>query len=145
MYIDILEFLQEDHYQFSASVSEMGENAAKLTWTAAMDYAKYALFVAGDDVDGLTELRDYFKEFGTWEPEEIDNWDAQNLNALLVRDIANSLRTVEHFDTWEEWQEAMSEGVCGGMFFFDGIGYHEGEFITIGNTVNPVAEYYVGN
>lgn len=84
----------EDMIYYSASVAEIGQDAGRVTWENALDAVETAPLVPPE---GEAEARDYFREFGAWEDEEIDGWSAQELNALVLQYIAGDIRTRQHY------------------------------------------------
>lgn len=94
MDIDITDFYQNAcPKDYSASVAEIGENAAAYTWRAAIDDALDYLMLDTDD------KRDAFKAyiigFGAWTHEEIEAWTNIELNALFIQFVAGSMRDTD--------------------------------------------------
>lgn len=76
---------------YFASVAELGQDAGRVTWQAALDDAPdYALFSESD----CDEIRDYFRGFGAWSAEELRAMGYQELQALLLQFIAGDIRDV---------------------------------------------------
>lgn len=91
---------KEDMYLYSASISEMGEDAGEVTWENSMDVFDADSYRESESIpwlvetdDELEEARDYFKSFGAW--EDTDDWNKQTLNAVILQDIAASIRERE--------------------------------------------------
>lgn len=86
----------------SGSQAEHGEHAGQFTWGNALKSAAW--------VDPLTdaqqaEAREYFGDYGAWEPEEIAAWPELHLRAMFLQETADSARTWElHCATTQaEW------------------------------------------
>lgn len=119
MYIDITEFFRNAFpADYQASVMELGANAGRITWAAAIDDAPdYPLL----DTD---EKRQAFREFirqsgGSWSENEINGWSETELTALLIQFIAGDMRTFNELadGSWETWSELVSEGIGDGRLF----------------------------
>jgi len=102
---------------YSASVAELGQDAGRVTWQAALDDAlDYALFSESD----CDEIRDYFRGFGAWSAEELHAMDYQKLQALLLQSIAGDIREVpsdaEEFspEWWEDYVHFAERGTVSG-------------------------------
>jgi len=90
MEIDITDFvLKNAMIDFSASVAEIGNNAARSTWNAVREHSPSYMFVTQDNRE---EVQSYFRDFGAWSPDEIAAWSDTDLNALLLQDIAGNVR-----------------------------------------------------
>lgn len=114
MEIDITEFVNpNDHdlMDYSASCAELGQDAGRITWQNCLDVCDssntaFTAFVKTEEEK--QEARDYFRSFGAWDKEEIENWTDTELNALILSDIAGSLREYlkakegDDFDRWNE-------------------------------------------
>jgi hypothetical protein len=109
--------------QFSASIAESGlDNIGQVTWRNALEYAEeYPLLTTPEQIE---EARDYFADFGAWEDDEIQGWDENTINALLVQDIAANIREMEHYDTLEEFFQEngrLGLGDNGEWYFYVGM------------------------
>ncbi len=45
-----------------------------------------------DTEDKLDAMRDHLAGYGAWEREEIDSWDGDKLESMLIQEIAAKLR-----------------------------------------------------
>ncbi len=138
MYIDIIDFLSEDHYEYSASAFEMGDNAGDITYNNAMDYAKNNPFATSEQ--DIRAVKEYFKGFGAW--EDVDSWNWEEINALLTQLIAGSLRQVENYPSFNAWLEGMVRGECESIDFHF-VTYENGKFI-LRDKAQSYAIYYIG-
>lgn len=92
---------------YSASIMELGEDAAKITWENALDCEIDFI----DSEEKEKEARDYIREFGAWSEEEITSWSRKELNALIIQFISGDLReylySEETMDDeeFEEWRK----------------------------------------
>lgn len=85
---------------YSASVAEIGANAGRDTWQAAMEDAPdYNLL---DNDDARDEFRQYVKGFGAWSDERIAAWSDTELNALLMQLISGDIRSGETDHIWSD-------------------------------------------
>ena len=102
MQINITKFYNEAApINYSASVAEIGNNAGRDTWQAAKDDA-------GDwnmlDTDEKRQaFREWVKQSGGWDDEEINAWSNLELNALFVQWIAGDIRECLEWDVDDVW------------------------------------------
>jgi hypothetical protein len=91
MEINITKLVKANNPQlYSASIAEIGNNAGPLTWNRALSDGMDLVGIT--DPDQLEELREYFAAFGAWDEDEINTWTIQKMNALLLQDIAGTIR-----------------------------------------------------
>lgn len=102
----------DDMLMISGSIAELGQNAAKLTWRNAQQYASSNILLT--DETALDAARDWFKGFGVWEDNEIAAWSDAEVNALVVQFIAGEIREMEVYDSMEEYQKASEGGQTSG-------------------------------
>lgn len=100
--IDITNFVTNTHpMDYSASVSEIGANAGRITWNNAIEDAPdYNLIRTGEQ---RAEFLAHVKGFGAWTEAEIAAWSDIELNALLMQLIAGEIR---NGDTDRIWSDA---------------------------------------
>ena len=87
-----------------------------------MRYAKENPLLSTDEE--IQEAKDYFRGFGAWDDEEIDAWDADQVNAMACQDIAGDIRELEthalndegEWD-WSAVEAAQSGGVAWGSIY----------------------------
>jgi hypothetical protein len=115
MELDITAFFQNaDPSDYSASVAELGRDAARITWRLAMDSATdHAAWLNTDEA--RDEFRAYVKGFGAWDAEEIAAWSNDELTALLIQMIAGDIREAG-LDTNEPDWDAYEKGAEAGRF-----------------------------
>lgn len=141
MELNITHLIEADNMMdYSASVAEIGTNAGRDTWNAAMeefdtDYGDMKPLVNGDDIQ---TAKDYFGEFGAWDDEERATWTDQEVNALLLQFIAGDIREAgdDLTEDYEAYQARAEAGEISGNIFKCDIEGHEsfGQwFIYIGN------------
>jgi len=105
----------DDYPPMSASVAELGNDAAAITWRNAKAYAASRPLLTNDaDRD---DARQWLKGFGAWEPAEIAAWSDNELNALIVQFVAGDIRELEAFDSFEDYQKAAEAGTAGGRLY----------------------------
>ena len=118
MDIEITSLLELDQFPLSHSRAEGGENAGPETWQAAQDQAAETPLL--DTPEKLQAMRDFARETGAWDEEEIAAWSNQEVNALFLQWIAGDCRqcpathggradSLEEID-WEEYETQASAG-----------------------------------
>lgn len=136
MDLDITDFFNSEcASDYSASVNEIGRNAAADTWQAAKEASEEWDWIKGDD-EIRQALRDHFKEYGAWSDDEIGAWSDSELNALLIQDISGNMRdytgsfgaNTENWN-WEEYEIECQSGNCRGNLF---VGIDERVYFVIG-------------
>jgi len=114
---------------FSDSVANSGDSEiGRTTWNRALFTRKYKpLF----DAKNLQIVKDYITGFGGWTDGEIDKWDYNTVQALLLQMIAGDIAEFdwimgEYFDDWDRktckpdwdiWEKAGKDGVVSGNLF----------------------------
>jgi len=125
--------MEENSYEFSASVAEMGVNAGRITWDNALGHAKDSPLLSSEEQ--LDALRAHVQGFGAWSEEEIAAWSEEECNALFIQLISGDMREsgmdggMAEFD-WEEYHEQCEAGQLAGRIgqWDDGrIGYYLGD------------------
>ncbi len=106
----------DDMYLYSASVAELGEDAGRITWQNAMDAADIPPPLLTDDQ--LPEFREYIRDFGAWDREEVDSWTSQECNALCLQLIAGDIRERQSFEDDDDL-ERYEENLGGRIFEAD--------------------------
>ena len=103
---------------YSASVAEIGQDAARSTWQAACDDSSD--FPMLDSDDKRDEFRRYVKGFGAWSQDEIAAWSDQDLNALLIQMIAGDIREASldaDEPDWDQYEKDSESGRISGRIF----------------------------
>lgn len=100
-------------FTLSHSIVEGGENAGKNTWNAAKKQALNSHPLLNTP-EKLQAMRDFARESGGWNREEIAAWSDNELNALFLQLIAGDVRelgadSLDEID-WEDAEEMQSEG-----------------------------------
>lgn len=113
---------------YSASVAEIGANAGRDTWRAAVgDSPDFMLLDTDDKREAFKGL---VRGYGAWSPEEVEAWSDVELNALLLQMIAGDMREGDlsagmTAEGWARYQEASEAGeVSGAIFVADGEIYY---------------------
>jgi hypothetical protein len=121
MELDITPFFNEAAaMDYSASVAEIGANAARETWAAALDSAEdYNLL---DTPESLETFREYLKSFGAWDANEIATFTDIELNALCIQFIAGDMREANLSpdstpDDWKRYEIDAADGRISGRIF----------------------------
>lgn len=105
---------------FSASVAEIGQDAGKVTWQAALEEARDTVLLGTDEEKEA--FRVFVSRFGAWSAEEIASWNDDELNALCIQFVAGDMREPVGFDLrydstdedWQEYERQAMEGVVSG-------------------------------
>jgi hypothetical protein len=113
---DVSHLEMEDCGQMSGSAAELGENAGRLTWNNSVQMGKDHPLVTEKDAD---EVRDYFRDYGAWDDEEIDAWTLDELNGLVTQEAASAFRDYESCDSYEEYQKDAEAGLLSGNLYRD--------------------------
>lgn len=122
MEIDITKFFTTcAPMDYSASIAEIGDSAARYTWCAAKDDAPANSDLLDND-DKRQEFRDYVKSFGAWDVEEISSWNNEELTALFMQFISGDMREGDmnaemSDDEWTEYQERAENGNISGRIY----------------------------
>ena len=130
MEIDITEFvMNENAFDFSGSIAERGKNAAKETWSNAIDKAKGSALLTTPKE--MKAFRDHMKGFGAWNDEEIAAWSNDECNALFIQLISGDMREC---------------GMEGDMSEFDWSAYESDDNLphSISRGDNETIYYYLG-
>lgn len=95
---------------YSASVAEIGANAGADTWRAACDDS--ADYMILDNDEKREAFRDFVRDSGGWNKEEIYSWSNLELNALLLQWIAGDIREAGLDDgvDWEDYNKSENAG-----------------------------------
>lgn len=81
----------EDPQNYSDSIANSGQNnISTITWNNAKKCEHD--FISPLPETEIQEIRDFFASFGAWETEEVNNWSAQELNALLIQFISGDIQ-----------------------------------------------------
>jgi hypothetical protein len=103
---------------FSASCAEIGQNAARDTWQAALEEAEDTLMLHTSEQ--LEAFRDHIRGFGAWSDEEIDGYSVTELNALFIQCVSGDIREAG-LDTdcpdWTEYERGASAGQYSGRLY----------------------------
>lgn len=111
MYLDISHLIDSDFQpeMCSGSIMELGDNAGRITWeNSKRESAARPLLVGDEQIQGA---RDYFATFGAWTREEIDGWDAGEVNALALQFVAGDIREME--DCAEDYADYQKQSEAG--------------------------------
>lgn len=116
---------------YSASIAELGDNAAAITWAAAIRETSQWPDLLDTD-EKREEYRRHIRGFGAWDEAEVAAFSDTELSALLIQEICADIRESGIHDgtTWEEYSADSEAGrVSGNLFRGDtgGIFYYVGE------------------
>jgi len=112
--IDVTHMMDDDMGLLSGSIAELGESAGRITWRNSCQYAADHPLLTDDQLD---EARDYFREFGAWDDAEIDAWTPEEVQGIVVQEVAARIREMEHYDSYEDYQAAAERGSVSGSVY----------------------------
>ena len=105
MEIDITSLLETDQFALSHSRAEGGQDAGPNTWRASLDAATETPLL--DTPEKLQAMRDFARESGGWNAEEIAAWTDQEVNALFLQWVAGDCRQCVNTDAGDlSWDGA---------------------------------------
>lgn len=121
MDIDVTRYFHDvDHSLVSGSCMELGEYAPGITWRNAMDkWEEYPLL----DTDDKREVfRDWVRDFGAWDREEIASWTDEECNALFLQFVSGNIREAKldnepGDEEWAKYQDRAERGNCSSNLF----------------------------
>lgn len=103
MDLDITEFFKNANaFDYSASASELGLNAGRITWDHAVEGSKEYMIL--DSEEKREAFRSHVKGYGAWSEEKIRGWSDCELNALLLQFIAGDIRQSELDPENPDWE-----------------------------------------
>jgi len=125
MEIDITQFfLDACPRDYSASIAEIGQDAAKSTWQAACDDAEdYAAFL--DTEEKRDAFRDHLRGFGAWDDDEIAAYSQTELTALFMQMVSGDMRdaSLDAIDPdWDDYERGAERGTYSGRICRAGSG-----------------------
>ena len=93
MELDITDFvkgylLTGDAIDFSCSQAERGSYAGQGSYSHAVETSQTICYVTDDTREAFTN---YFKEFGAWDVEEMNEWTHDEMNGVFLQLIAGSV------------------------------------------------------
>jgi hypothetical protein len=113
--IDVTHLFDTDCSRYSDSIFNSGlQNIGQITWRNACEDAADEPLVTPEQQD---DLRDWIREFGAWDSEEIAAMSDVETNALLLQFIAGDIQELEDLDLVDDdeaRQEACDDGTIGG-------------------------------
>jgi hypothetical protein len=115
MEINVTHMLDDDMSELSGSIAELGRNAAQITWTNSIAYAKQHPLLLTDEARDAA--RAHFREYGAWSEDEIAAWSDEHLQAITAQDVAAAIREMESASTPEDYKEGCEEGRYSGRLY----------------------------
>ena len=121
--IDITAFFYDgDHFEFSHSRAEGGQNAGPDTWRAAMaEAASTPLLTTPDELEAM---RDWARSTGAWDDAERASWPPAEINALFLQMVSGDIREAFPNGTedltdedWADYERRAEEGQCSGGIY----------------------------
>ena len=83
-----------DPMDMSGSIAEHGNNASQITWNNCLELASEDTAINREILRHTQDIRDYFREYGAWSEDEINEWTDQKLVAIALQEIAASYREI---------------------------------------------------
>lgn len=121
MQINITKFYNEAApMDYSASVAEIGQDAGRQTWNAAKEDASDWNML--DSEEKREAFRDWVKQSGGWNDQEIAAWSDIELNALFVQWVAGDIRECLEWDVediWANYEELARAGTVSSNLWRD--------------------------
>ena len=88
-------FSHREPWDCSNSQANLGPNAATWTWGCAREVANdHQDWLVSPLADAVEYIKDWARETGAWDREEIEAWDEIESLALLVQNVASDLRLI---------------------------------------------------
>jgi hypothetical protein len=134
MQLNITTFFNSDvdMSDISGSRMEHGDDAARITWNNAKEATRSHVPPLLDTEEKLDAMRDHVRGFGAWSRDELAEYSAEDLNALLLQFIAGDIREVCSPDDmtadswWKEYESGCERGTYAGRMYRgdDGLVYY---------------------
>lgn len=107
--IDITSLIASPHFvpfDLSNNRATLGQNAGELTWNASRQAARNVQPPLLSTEEFKAQFRDFVQDSGGWNREEINAWDDEHLNTLLLQWIAGDIREAFDDADFEDWDWA---------------------------------------
>jgi hypothetical protein len=104
-----------DMRNFAGSIAELGENAAKITWANCLAYSENSPPLSTPDQ--ISEARDYFREFGAWDDDEINAWTLNEVQAIVLQELAHQIKEFQRCDDYDDYRDQSERGSVSGMLY----------------------------
>lgn len=121
MELNITEFFRTAApMDYSASAAELGDDAGRQTWRAALeDSPDYPLL---DTEEKREAFRDHIRGLGAWDDAEVATWSNRELVALLLQMIAGDIRDADLSPDsddadWIAYEARAAAGQCASNIF----------------------------
>lgn len=109
--INITKFFAETTAKdYSASIAEIGENAGRFTWQAAIESAEDYVFIT---LENREEFSAYLGGFGAWSDDEISAMPLTELNAMFIQLVAGEIREAGLNQSAPDWPKYEADGQAG--------------------------------
>jgi len=120
MEINITDYFNSElHYDVSCSQATHGAFAGDGSFNLAKESSNE--FNLLDTKEKRSAAIEFFDGFGAWGREEMENWEHNELNALLLQLISGDVNEYQDLaaDNWDwaEYEELSKEGVVNGNLF----------------------------
>jgi hypothetical protein len=126
MEINITALLKSEDFcpfDLSNNRATLGDNAGAITWAASIESAKSGNPPCLLNTEEKRQaFRDFVKESGGWEEEEINAWTETELYALFLQWVAGDIRDAfgdanpDEWD-WDEYEEGSQAGRVASSLF----------------------------
>jgi hypothetical protein len=121
MEINITSLANLNCFDLSRSIAEAGPNAGPQSWQNAKEQAEETPLL--NDAEKLQAFRDWIKDFGAWDAEEIAAMSDNDLNALFLQWVAGDTRkagadSLAEID-WLEYEKQAETGQVSSNLFKD--------------------------
>jgi hypothetical protein len=97
---------------YSASCAEIGQDAGRVTWQAAIEDSEYYLML--DSEYSRDAFKNYVREFGAWDDADIAALSDIELNALFMQFVAGDIReSVFYRESEWDWDAYYADAAAG--------------------------------
>lgn len=108
----------EDAPPLVGSVAELGRDAGRITWNNSKAFGREQPLL--DTEAQRDAARDHFRGYGAWDDETIDNWSEEELQGIMVQEVAHAIREAgDALNDAEEYRRLCEEGTLSGRLYCD--------------------------
>lgn len=118
MELDVTHMVEtaDEMIELSGSCMEHGQDAGKTTWRNSIAFGKDHPLLATDEA--REAARAHFREYGAWTTEEIAAWSEDDLQGIMVQDVAAAVREMDVAEgDYEEYQRLCERGTLSGRLY----------------------------
>ena len=109
---------------YSASAAELGDDAGPITWRNACNAADEWMML--DDDEKREAFKEWIKDFGAWDDDEVAAWSDAEVNALFLQFVSGDIREGFEWpdvdDIWANYEELVKQGTVSSNIWRDDVG-----------------------